>query len=403
MNPYRQNQIMLGLTWLIGVGITAAAVYFLFFGGLGGGGKDGDPVNAARPPQDIAAVATRTPVPTSTPRAILPPTDLRVSVAYEPRFIWPAQGNLTSTMGPEHPNGIDIGLKSSDDSPIYAAADGKVAFAGGDVSHEYGFHIIIDHGNSVTTMYAHLSEIWIEQDEIVGQGKVIGLGGNTGNADGKHLHFEVKGKEGGIDPLHVLPETDEAGRSAISNLSCDGKPIPLDRGASAVIDFQNAILPTESISRADFVDPGSSTTLAASMQTRSRVKVASTIDLSSNFEQSFELALTIRGAGDATRTGKCVVTVTTARVAPSFYVRVARPGDPSAEPTAVVIACHTSYSGGSDTATKGCIRTNVGDYDCYGAGDGPNFVSGKVRIIGGDPFGLDGNRDGIGCDGRLDW
>jgi len=395
---------MLGLTWIIGVGLTAAAVYFLFFVGIGGGGNnDEEPVTAARPPQDIAAVATRTPVPTATPRAVLPPNDVRVSVAYEPRFIWPALGDLTSTMSPEHPNGIDIGLKTSEDSPIYAAAEGRVVFAGGDDSHEYGFHIILDHGNAVTTMYAHLSEIWIKQDEVVGQGKVIGLGGDTGFADGKHLHFEVKGKEGGIDPLHVLPEIDETGRTAASNLSCDGKAIPLDRGASAVIDFQSALLATESITRAEFVDPGSSVTLAAFAQTRSRVKVASTIDLSSNFEQSFELAVTIRGAGDATRTGKCVVTVTTTRVAPSFYVRVARPGDPSAEPTAVIIACHPSYSGGTDTGSKGCIRTNVGDYDCFGAGDGPNFVSGKVRIIGGDPFGLDGNRDGIGCDGSLDW
>lgn len=392
MNPYRQNQIMIGLLWLVGVGLTAAAVYFVLFVGASGSGT---PSAAARPPQGVDASPTREAVPTETPAPVLPPTELKVGVAYEPRFIWPAQGEITSVMGPEHPGGIDIGL-SSGNAPIYAAADGRVAFAGGSDAEDFGIHVIVDHGNSITTLYAHLEAVYVATDDVVTQGKVIGLGGNTGHSTGKHVHFEVRGREGSIDPQDVLPEG--TGRTS-SNLSCDGKPIPLDRGASAVFDFQQAMLQRESVLRVEFTDPNAPSTLSATPQSRTRVKVLSTLELSANYEQSFEMAVTFQN-GDTTRTANCVVTVTTARVAPSFYVRASTPGSAgaSAPPEKPAIVCHPSYSGGTDIATKGCITTGVGDYDCYGVGDGPNFVSGRVRVVGSDEFGLDQNRDGIGCD-----
>jgi hypothetical protein len=63
--------------------------------------------------------------------------------------------------------------------------------------------------------------------------------------------------------------------------------------------------------------------------------------------------------------------------------------------------CHPAYSGGRDRATGGCIRANVGDYDCWpGSGDGPNFVSGPVKVLvrGVDPFNLDRDGDGWACE-----
>jgi hypothetical protein len=322
---------------------------------------------------------------------------MKVSVAYEPGFIWPGQGEITSVMGPEHPGGIDIGL-SSGSAPVYAAADGRVAFAGGTDDDSYGIHVIVDHGNSITTLYAHLETVYVKTDDVVTQGKVIGLGGNTGHSTGKHVHFEVRGREGSIDPANVLPEG--TGRTT-TNLSCDGKAIPLDRGASAVMDFSAAMLSRESVLRVEFTDPNAPSTISAAPQSRTRVKVASTLELSASYEQGFEMVLTFQN-GDTTRTRSCTITVTTARVAPSFYVRPSTPGDPSApgdgteEPAGPV--CSPSYTGGSDVATKGCIQSGIGDYDCYGFGDGPNFVSGRVRVVGADEFGLDKNRDGIGCD-----
>lgn len=61
--------------------------------------------------------------------------------------------------------------------------------------------------------------------------------------------------------------------------------------------------------------------------------------------------------------------------------------------------CHPSYQGGTDTRTGGCIRADVGDYDCAGgSGNGPNYVRGPVYVVGPDVFDLDRDGDGIGCE-----
>lgn len=55
--------------------------------------------------------------------------------------------------------------------------------------------------------------------------------------------------------------------------------------------------------------------------------------------------------------------------------------------------CHPNYKGA-------CLKPNAGDYDCAGgSGNGPNYVRGPVRVVGGkDPFRLDADRDGLGCE-----
>jgi hypothetical protein len=61
--------------------------------------------------------------------------------------------------------------------------------------------------------------------------------------------------------------------------------------------------------------------------------------------------------------------------------------------------CHPSYQGGTDTATGGCIRKGIGDYDCSGgSGNGPNYVRGPVRVVGPDEFALDADHDGVACE-----
>jgi hypothetical protein len=71
--------------------------------------------------------------------------------------------------------------------------------------------------------------------------------------------------------------------------------------------------------------------------------------------------------------------------------------------TAVVEAqqpnCSTSYQGGMDRDRGGCIRADVGDYDCAGGtGNGPNFAVGPVTVVGTDVFELDSDNDRIGCE-----
>jgi murein DD-endopeptidase MepM/ murein hydrolase activator NlpD len=95
-----------------------------------------------------------------------------------------------------HP-GTDI--VSSAGTPIFAADSGVVVFSGW---HNWGYGnlVVLDHGNDWSTLYAHLSLIYVGCGEIVSQGDVIGTLGNTGNSSGPHLHYEMHLKGRALDP-----------------------------------------------------------------------------------------------------------------------------------------------------------------------------------------------------------
>ena len=120
-------------------------------------------------------------------------------------FIWPTTGPISSYYGPGHPLGIDIDLYASPNAPIGAAMSGTVTFAGGNSCCSYGLYVVIEHGNGVQTVYAHLSELSVSVGERVSQGELIGYGGRTGYATGNHLHFEVHVNGNIVNPLSYLP------------------------------------------------------------------------------------------------------------------------------------------------------------------------------------------------------
>ncbi len=84
-------------------------------------------------------------------------------------------------------------------SPIYAAESGIVVFSGWD-NRGYGEAVVIDHGNGWRTRYGHLSQIDVDCEQVVGRGELIALSGSTGNSTGPHLHYEMSGPAGRIDP-----------------------------------------------------------------------------------------------------------------------------------------------------------------------------------------------------------
>ncbi len=123
-------------------------------------------------------------------------------------FIRPVDGPIVSGFGYRvHPifrrvkfhYGVDISAPSG--TPIRAAADGVVVFAGW--RRAYGNTVIIDHGNGMATLYAHCSRILVGEGEVVKQGQVIAFVGSTGLSTGPHLHFEVRRYGEPINPLAV--------------------------------------------------------------------------------------------------------------------------------------------------------------------------------------------------------
>lgn len=128
-------------------------------------------------------------------------------------LIWPVAVNGTVITSPygyrEHPiqgvvklhQGLDIG-GASFGAPIVAALDGIVSYAG--ELGSYGNCVMIDHGNGITTLYAHGQKILTEKGKVVKQGDLIMEVGSTGNSTGPHCHFEVRVNGYTQDPLKYV-------------------------------------------------------------------------------------------------------------------------------------------------------------------------------------------------------
>ena len=116
-------------------------------------------------------------------------------------FIWPVSGVVTSGFGwrwGRMHEGIDISAPCG--TPIRAVASGTVIFSGS--MGGYGNLVVLDHGNGLSTAYAHQSAIYASGG--VGQGQTIGAVGTTGSSTGCHLHFEVRVNGGAVDPMGYL-------------------------------------------------------------------------------------------------------------------------------------------------------------------------------------------------------
>ena len=103
--------------------------------------------------------------------------------------------------GRELHSGLDMGAPTG--TPIRAALAGKVVKSYYSIS--YGNYTLIDHGNGMTTAYAHQSKRLVKVGDTVEAGEVIGLVGSTGNSTGPHLHFEVRVVGNLQDPKLYLP------------------------------------------------------------------------------------------------------------------------------------------------------------------------------------------------------
>jgi len=106
------------------------------------------------------------------------------------RLAWPVRGIITQGFFSAH-RAIDIANKIG--TTIFAAEAGTVSLVSvGSYGHGYGNYAIINHGNGLQTLYAHMSKVYIKEGQKVGRGESIGAMGSTGRSTGPHLHFEVR-------------------------------------------------------------------------------------------------------------------------------------------------------------------------------------------------------------------
>jgi len=98
--------------------------------------------------------------------------------------------------------GID--LPAPVGTPVFAAADGRVVYAGAGI-RGYGNLIVLKHAGDLLTAYAHNSVLLVSQGQSVRAGDRIALVGQSGHASGPHLHFEVRSGQIPRDPMSYLP------------------------------------------------------------------------------------------------------------------------------------------------------------------------------------------------------
>ena len=172
------------------------------------------PEPEATPTPEPEATPTPKPEATPTPEPEATPTPKPEQVpGYEVTendrngdFLWPVPGYGTASQGYDATKHTGIDISAEQGVAVIAAADGTVSHVQtwdgstttGDQS--YGNMVQITHADERTTLYAHLSKVLVSSGDSVSAGETIGYVGDTGNADGAHLHFEVRQSGQTVDP-----------------------------------------------------------------------------------------------------------------------------------------------------------------------------------------------------------
>src|ERR1700744_3605538 len=122
-----------------------------------------------------------------------------------PTFRWPARGKVITAYGAKA-NGKSndgINLAVPEGTPVKAADDGTVAYAGNELKG-YGNLVLIRHANGYVTAYAHASELLVKRGETIKRGQVIAKSGQSGEVASPHLLFEIRKGSNPVDPLQFL-------------------------------------------------------------------------------------------------------------------------------------------------------------------------------------------------------
>lgn len=171
------------------------------------------PAAAPAQPQPKLAAAAPTKVasldPTQTARAVNPTPDadaeVKASGSGSPSFRWPVRGRIIAGFGPK-PNGQQndgINLSVPEGTPIKAAEDGVVAYAGNELKG-FGNLVLVRHPNGFVTAYAHASELLVKRGDNIKRGQTIAKAGQTGTVTSPQVHFEIRKGSLPVDPTQYL-------------------------------------------------------------------------------------------------------------------------------------------------------------------------------------------------------
>ena len=157
------------------------------------------PPPAADPPAAVEPAAARV-IPPPRPGPV-PEPPARASA----RFLWPAEGRLVASYGPQagarQNDGINIAAAYG--TAVRAAENGVVVYAGNEL-RGYGNLLLVRHADGWTSAYAHNAELLVGRGETVSRGQVIAKVGQTGNVAEPQLHFELRKGAEAVDPALYL-------------------------------------------------------------------------------------------------------------------------------------------------------------------------------------------------------
>ncbi|MEA1937761.1 MAG: peptidoglycan DD-metalloendopeptidase family protein, partial [Pseudomonadota bacterium] len=157
-------------------------------------------------PQKTATAVKKTPTKSRPVPAIEPPA------LFSEKFRWPVEGRVVSPFGPKsnglHNDGINI--KASRGTPVEAAENGVVAYAGNEL-RGFGNLLLIRHSDSWMSAYAHLEKVDVTRGTVIKRGQIVGKVGSSGSVGEPQLHFEIRKGSRAINPLKYLAKRGAGG------------------------------------------------------------------------------------------------------------------------------------------------------------------------------------------------
>lgn len=164
--------------------------------------RPGSPAEGPRQPVRPDAAAS---APLAVPGSVPPPPVMPAAVAASDEVIdwaWPAAGVVV--IGFDEARGVKgLSIAGKPGDPVFAAADGRVVYAGSGL-RGYGNLVIVKHNNTFLTAYAHNQALLVKEDQAVRRGQKIAEMGAT-DAERVKLHFEIRRQGRPVDPAKLLP------------------------------------------------------------------------------------------------------------------------------------------------------------------------------------------------------